>query len=450
MNTLAHSDADIRGLSYWRNKLFSRILLYSLPVSFIALVPGVIMSIKGGIPLLAVYDILAIVSLAIIALYPRLSLSMRKTLFVIILYLMAIILLIYLGSFGPGLLYLLAITIFITLIFRRSIAYGSIAVNAGICLLFAIVIYFKLLDSPLANIYTLGSWIAVSSNLIFLNTVIVASLHLLFSGLQATIVKENELTKQLNAESKALERMLNVLQTKNQELEQFAYIASHDLQEPLQTISSFADLLEKLYKEKLDERAVIYLGYLSQSTARMRSLITGLLEYARIGREKQLEQVDCNKIVQDVIHDLDATITESKVTISIHSLPSLEAYPVELKQLFQNLISNAIKFRKKEVPLKIIIEAKEEDNYWTFSVTDNGIGIDEKFHEKIFIIFQRLHTRSKYEGTGIGLAYCKKIVELHGGKIWVESNPTVGSIFYFSIPKTDNDHGSKIKVHSAH
>lgn len=225
------------------------------------------------------------------------------------------------------------------------------------------------------------------------------------------------------------------------------YVRGQEMQDlwskavPLQTISSFANLLEKQYKEKLDERAVIYLGYLSQSTVRMRSLITGLLEYARIGREKQLEQVDCNRIVQEVIHDLDATIAESKATIFIHALPTLEAYPVELKQLFQNLISNAIKFRKKEVPLEIIIEAKEEGNYWTFSVTDNGIGIDEKFHEKIFIIFQRLRIRTKYEGTGIGLAHCRKIVELHGGKIWVESKADIGSIFYFRIPKTNNDHG---------
>lgn len=407
------------------------------------------MSIKGGIPLLAVYDILAVLLFTIVALTRRLSLALRKTLFVMGLYLLTIILLIYLGSFGPGLLYLLAITIFITIIFRSSAAYWSIAVNAGICLLFAFVINFKLLDSPLTNIYTLGSWIAVSSNLIFLSTVIVASIHLLFSGLQATIVKESELKKQLNAESKALERMLNVLQTKNQELEQFAYIASHDLQEPLQTISSFASLLEKQYKEKLDDRAIIYLDYLSQSTARMRSLITGLLEYARIGREKQLELVNCHEILQEVMLDLTTIITESKANISIHPLPSLKAYPIELKQLFQNLISNAIKFRKEEVSLEIIIEAKDEGNDWIFSVTDNGIGIDEKFHEKIFVIFQQLHPKSKYKGTGIGLAHCKKIAELHGGKIWVESKPTVGSIFYFSIPKTDNDHGSKIKLHSA-
>ncbi len=437
-NILIEAETDIKELSYWRDKLFSRILLYLFPVSFIALVPGVIMSIRGGIPLLALYDILTVVSFALIAFNARLSLPMRKMLFVVCLYLLSVILLIYLGSFGPGLLYLLAITVFITLIFHSTFAYWSIAVNAAICLLFAFIINFKLFESPLTTIYTVGSWIAVSSNLILLSTVVVASLHLLFSGLQATVVKENQLKKQLKEESKVQEKMLEVLQTKNQELEQFAYIASHDLQEPLQTISSFVVLLDKQYKDKLDDKATTYLNYLSQSTLRMRLLITGLLEYARIGREKHWEVVHCQEIVKEVLLNLDQAIQESKAHIVVDPLPILEGYALELKQLFQNLISNAIKFRKEgEVP-QIRVSVKEEAHDWVFSVKDNGIGIEEKFWEKIFIIFQRLHPKSKYGGTGIGLAHCRKIVELHGGKIWVESKPTMGSIFYFRIPKTNN------------
>lgn len=434
-NTLANTAHEIRGLSYWRDKLFTNIIVYLLPVSLIALVPGVIMSIKDGIPLLAVYDTLVVVFLGIIAFNRRLSLPLRKALLVICLYLLAIILLVYLGSFGPGLLYLLALTIFVTLIFPISIALWSIAMNVAICVVFAFVIHFELLDTPLTRIYTLGSWIAVSSNLVFLSAVIVASLNLLFNGLQATIEKESQLQKQLKKEGQTLEKMLEMMETKNQELEQFAYIASHDLQEPLRTISSIVDLLEKQQRDKLDATAISYLNFLSQASSRMRALITGLLEYSRIGKERQLELVDFQAILQELLTDLDATIRESKADIFIDNLPSLPAYPIELRQLFQNLVSNAVKFRRAGIAPKIKITAKEENGHWVFSVMDNGIGIEEQFRQKIFVIFQRLHPKSKYEGTGIGLAQCKKIAELHGGKIWVESKPNQGSIFNFTIPK---------------
>jgi signal transduction histidine kinase len=434
-NIMENSDHGIMGLSYWRNKLFTNIIVYLLPVSLVALVPGVIMSIKGGIPLLAVYDTLAAFAFAFIAFKRGLSLSLRKTLLTIFLYLLSIILLFYLGSFGPGLLYLLALTVFITLIFPVSIAWLSIAINTIICILFIFIIHFKLLDSPLANIYTLGSWIAVSSNLIFLSIVSVASLNLLFKGMQATIIKEGNLQKELVQKSKTLENMLESMERKNQELEQFAYIASHDLQEPLRTITGIADQFEKQYKEKLDEDAVMYLTYLSQSTTRMRLLIKGLLDYSRIGKERELEFVNCNTILKELTDELDMLIKENKAIIFIDDLPSLNAYKIEFRQLFQNLISNAIKFRKTETSPEIKISAKEENEYWIFSVKDNGIGIEEKFHEKIFVIFQRLHSKSQYEGTGIGLAHCKKIVELHGGKIWVDSKPEQGSTFYFTIPK---------------
>lgn len=223
------------------------------------------------------------------------------------------------------------------------------------------------------------------------------------------------------------------LERKNKELETFAYVASHDLQEPLRTIASFVDLLGKQYKNKLDDNADKYMDYIVQSSDRMKTLIKDLLDYSRLGREKEARQVNCNNVVEQVKADLNRVIKESRAELKASELPIIEAYPTELKLLFQNLVSNSIKFRKPDVPPVIEIGAVKERGYWKFTFRDNGIGIEQQYLNRIFVIFQRLHNRTAYEGSGIGLAHCKKIVELHGGSIWVESTPGTGSTFYFTI-----------------
>ena len=224
-----------------------------------------------------------------------------------------------------------------------------------------------------------------------------------------------------------------MLEQKNKELEQFAYVASHDLQEPLKTISSFIELFKEHYHEKIDKTGEKYIYYILQSSNRMKQLISELLEYSRIGKAKIEEKVDFNKVVQNVLSYLRATIEEKKAQIHVEQLPSLKANPLEMKQLFMNLISNAIKFQKPNESPVIQISAVKRKNHWQFCVQDNGIGIDKRHQDKIFIIFQRLHPTSVYEGTGLGLALCKKIVEFHNGEIWVESEPGKGSAFYFTI-----------------
>lgn len=224
------------------------------------------------------------------------------------------------------------------------------------------------------------------------------------------------------------------LEHKNKELEQFAYVASHDLQEPLRTISSFVQLLQVQYKGKLDERSDKYLSYITQASDRMKVLINDLLEYSRLGRKKEKGTVNCQVLVNELRVDLDKMITENNAVINTGLLPILRAYPSELKQVFQNLIVNAIKFSKKDQSPEIEIKAVRKDHLWEFSVQDNGIGIDPQHSERIFIIFQRLHTRNEYEGSGIGLSNCRKIIELHKGRIWVESKPGEGSRFCFTIP----------------
>jgi signal transduction histidine kinase len=221
---------------------------------------------------------------------------------------------------------------------------------------------------------------------------------------------------------------------KNKEMEQFAYIVSHDLQEPLRTTSSFVGLLQKQHHQgKLDEKADKYFTFILEASDRMKMLIKNLLDFSRIGVKKELEHVDCDKILYNVLADLGMAISEAGANIKHDPLPVINGYGTELKQLFQNLITNAIKFRKKETSPEINISVQRKDGYWEFAFKDNGIGIQEKHNEKIFVIFQRLHTRTEYEGSGIGLSHCKKIVELHKGEIWVESKPGEGSIFYFTI-----------------
>jgi len=226
---------------------------------------------------------------------------------------------------------------------------------------------------------------------------------------------------------------------KNKELEQFAYVASHDLQEPLRTISSFVERFQVQYNGKLDVTADKYLHYIIQASDRMKVLIKDLLDYSRIGRKKDLVQVDCNVVLEEVLADLEIVITENEALVSADEMPVINGYATEIKLLFQNLIINAIKFRKKDCTPKIRVGVQELEDGWQFCVSDNGIGIDPQHKERIFIIFQRLHTRTEYEGSGIGLSHCKKIVELHGGKIWVESVPGEGSVFYFTIKKIQND-----------
>lgn len=235
-----------------------------------------------------------------------------------------------------------------------------------------------------------------------------------------------------NLEKKVAQRTAE-LESKNKELEQFAYVASHDLQEPLRTTSSFVELLRKQYYDKIDANANRYIDYVLQASDRMKTLIKDLLDYSRLGREKQLEDIDCNVMLQEVLADLDKVIKENRAKIDAGDLPVIKALHTEIKLVFQNLISNSIKFRRQGTQPEIHIEAQRKNNYWQFSFSDNGIGIEKQHQEKIFIIFQRLHNRSDYEGSGIGLAHVKKIVELHGGRIWFDSVPGKGSTFHFTI-----------------
>jgi hypothetical protein len=222
----------------------------------------------------------------------------------------------------------------------------------------------------------------------------------------------------------------------NKELEQFAYVASHDLQEPLRMVGSYMQLLAERYQGQLDERAERYIAYAVDGANRMKRLIDDLLAYSRAGTQSTaLVPTDSQAVLEDVLGGLQVAIEEKQATVTHDPLPTVLADEVQLGQVFQNLIANALKF-SNEAPPRIHVGAQRdaERGAWRFSVADNGIGLDPKFAERIFVIFQRLHGPTEYPGTGMGLAICKKIVERHGGRMWVESQPGQGATFYFTLP----------------
>jgi two-component system, chemotaxis family, sensor kinase Cph1 len=248
-------------------------------------------------------------------------------------------------------------------------------------------------------------------------------------------ISERKLVQELlQASLETQTRYAEELTRSNAELEQFAYVASHDLQAPLGTIAGYAQLLERRYQNQLDAQGNKFVGNIVNSCVRMQALIDDLLEYSRVGRsQKPFELINCNQVFEDACANLQLAIRKHQATVTRGDLPMVTGDCFQLLQLFQNLIGNAIKYRSIEAPVVQVGAARQGDN-WVFAVQDNGIGIPEQHHPRIFQIFQRLHTQKEYSGTGIGLAICLRIVERHGGRLWVESAPGRGSTFYFSVP----------------
>jgi chemotaxis family two-component system sensor kinase Cph1 len=247
--------------------------------------------------------------------------------------------------------------------------------------------------------------------------------------------KRKKAEKTLRTLNERLEYRTSELERSNKELEQFAYIASHDLQEPLRMVASYTQLLEKRYKDQLDDDAREFIGFAVDGANHMQRLINALLAYSRIEtRGKILEPMDSHSALGRALTNLSATIKENHAIITNDDLPTVMADKIQLVQLLQNLIGNAIKFQSEEQP-RIHISVRDKGPEWLFSINDNGIGFDPEYKDRIFVIFQRLNPKNKYPGTGMGLAICKRIIERHNGQIWADSEPGKGSTFYFTIPK---------------
>jgi PAS domain S-box-containing protein len=253
-------------------------------------------------------------------------------------------------------------------------------------------------------------------------------------GAKMILLAIEDITERKQVRSQLMVAMAD-LERSNKDLEQFAYVASHDLQEPLRMVSSYTQLLAQHYEGRLDEKAKKFMDYTVDGAFRMQRLINDLLTYSRIGtRGSPLETTDTHALLGEAIINLTAMIEEKRAIITNDDLPTLMADASQLMQMFQNLISNAIKFQEENVP-HIHVSAQDKGREWVFSIRDNGIGIEKQYADRIFVIFQRLHTRQEYPGTGIGLAICKRIVERHGGRIWFKSEPGQGSTFFFTMKK---------------
>jgi light-regulated signal transduction histidine kinase (bacteriophytochrome) len=252
--------------------------------------------------------------------------------------------------------------------------------------------------------------------------------------LQRRIVElQREVAERMRVEA-GLAKQTVELQRSNAELQQFAYVASHDLQEPLRMVSSYTQLLAKRYRTELDAEAHEFIDFAVGGVKRMQKLIQDLLQFSRVGaRSQTFANVNCESLLQKALLNLSAAIRESGAEVTHGSLPTVQGDESQLAQLFQNLIDNAIKYRNEKSP-KVCIECEPQEGAWLFSVKDNGIGIEPQYAERIFVLFRRLHGKTEYQGTGIGLAICKKIVERHGGQIWVESEAGKGSNFKFTLP----------------
>lgn len=260
---------------------------------------------------------------------------------------------------------------------------------------------------------------------------------------------EQQLRQQRREAEEALAQKVKELARTNQDLEQFAYVASHDLQEPLRMVATYTQLLAEKYKGKLDEQADKYIHYAVDGATRMQTLVQDLLDFSRSGREgTEMATTDCNVAVQQALLNLEVAVRDNNAQIKYAALPAVPANLGQLRQVFQNLIGNTLKFRRPEQPV-IHVTAEKENKEWVFSVADNGIGISPDHLNDVFEIFHRLHTREEYPGNGIGLAICKRIVERHGGRIWVESEEGRGTTFKFSLPAENqtgtNDHGNQYR-----
>ncbi|WKV12423.1 sensor histidine kinase [Marivirga harenae] len=418
-------------VNYWRNTLFSTTMIFVLPLCFIALVPSLFLITFENKEYITLLHFVTIGLMLFIAFAPSVKVKVRKLIFSLTVYAFAAMLNFFTSpSSGSVLIYFYAACVFSIIIFDNKYAYWWSHLVLLISVMFGLIIHFEFWDFEYnVDMSSVNEWVAVSSNVIFVCYLSSALIPKIFIGLENHINEQNRLRNEL-------EKSQDALQLKNAELEEYVFVASHDLQEPLRLVSSFMDKLNTKYQGQLDEKALQYIHFASEGATRMKQIILDLLDYSRAGRTTEsLEKVDVNQLVSDFIDLRAKVISEKSVTIAADELPVLHVRKDGFTQVLHLLLDNAIKYSKEGTAPQLEIDATEKIEGWRFSIKDNGIGIDPKFFDKIFLIFQQLHNRNEYGGTGVGLSLAKKHVESWGGKIWVESKKGRGAIFYFTVPK---------------
>ncbi|WP_339902703.1 ATP-binding protein, partial [uncultured Cyclobacterium sp.] len=418
------------------DRLFISGIAFLLPFCLIGLIPGLIMSYINDFLPLFIFDSIAFIVSVMVALVPKIPLIVRKWAIFMVFYGVGAVLIFFIGNYGPGLMYLLAVSILMILFLPNNQAYTSFYFNLATCIIFSLLIHFKLI-SNLPNLphIDLVHWITVSSNLIFLSAMFSFLIPKLFSRLENSLKEQVSLQKELKKGTVKLKASLDEVESKNRELEHFTYVVSHDLQEPLRMISSFLELLKIKYYGKLDEKANTYISYAVDGAKRMRLLILDLSEYSRINKiTEDPIFLDPKKILDELRVTFQDEIEIKNAEITVENLNPFLGYPSFFSILLQNLIANALKYSEPNRSPKIHFSMAERENDYVFQLTDNGVGIDAEYFDKIFILFQRLQQKNAGRGTGMGLAIAKKITDMLGGEIWVSSEVGKGSVFTFTLP----------------
>lgn len=434
-NCVEENKAD-NSLEYWSNLLFARSIFALIPLSLLAVIPAIFVCLQSKLYGILIFDLAGFLTLIIIGFVPGLSVKLRKILLIFLSFLIAFVFLNELGTFGPGLVFLFSSSVFMMIFFPTKRTRLPFLFTLFFCIIYGFIIHYRIFDIHESMEVPAMAWIAISANVLLLSALISYQIPFLFSRLEMTITEQNRLQLSLMATNKELQTSIDEIKRKNLELEQFAFVASHDLQEPLRMVASFVGKIKKDYSQYLDEKGHKYIHFATDGALRMKQVILDLLQYSRAGNIiENATEIDINDVINDYCLMRQRMIAEKSVTIKAEQLPVIISVRTPLIQVFHGILDNAIKYsREDEAPI-IVIQAKENEHDWEFFIQDNGIGIDSQYFDKIFVIFQRLHNHGEYTGTGIGLSIAAKNIESLGGRIWLESEPGIGSKFFFSIPK---------------
>lgn len=430
-------DASATTLSYWSEVIFAKTVFALTPLSLVAIIPAVIICLKTKTYLILGFDIFCFCMLIMIAYVPGIAVSVRKFILIFLVFLTSFTLMIVLGSFGPGLVYLLSATVFMLLFFPGKKPYLPFSLTLLFCIFYGVLIHYNLFVPFPETYISVLAWVAVSSNVLFLSALLTLMIPFFFSKIEGMLCEKIQLLESVRMTNLELNKSIAEVKNKNLELEEYAFVASHDLQEQLRMVSSFLGKLSSKYSTQLDEKAHQYISFATDGAIRMKKIIQELLNHSRAGKVSEgLEEVNLQKVLSDYILSRGNLVSEKCVLFEAERLPVVSACKYSLIQSMHCLLDNAITFSKKGIPPRVSIKVEKNHNEWLFSIQDNGIGIENRFFDKIFVIFQRLHNRDEYSGTGIGLSIAKKNIESWGGKIWLESTPDEGSTFYFTLPTT--------------
>ncbi len=403
-------DGSTTSLNYWSEVIFAKSIFALTPLSLLAIIPAVIICLQSESYLILGFDIFCFLMLILIAYVPGIAISTRKFMLMFLLFLTSFILLRELGAYGPGLVYLLSTTVFMLLLFPHKNPYLSFILTLVFCVVYGLLIHFNLfLPFPRMNGSVLA-WFAISANVLFLSAMLTLMIPFFFSKLESTINEKLQVLEALRITNVELEKSMAETKVKNSELEEYAFVASHDLQEQLRMVSSFLGKLASKYQGQLDQKAHQYISFATEGAYRMKQTILELLNHSAAGRESEaVVDVNIQKLLSEYILARGKIISEKCAQFKLDKFPLICANKCLLTQTLHCLLDNAITYSKKDIPPKILIKVDQHSEEWLFSIQDNGIGIDKRFYDKIFVIFQRLHNRNEYSGTGIGLSIAKKM-----------------------------------------